>query len=151
MASALVDAAGGRAVIVDGEMTYILESHDQVPKDGRGMNIRMYLQGGGEIEEKDDVGEHPFNELFKSLVESEAGHSAFRWFLFCMDGTLPVDLRQDLAKEVEKNILANPKIKEFILGRLLETPLPPAANFEDLPETGHVGEIIAAVKKKWRP
>jgi hypothetical protein len=152
-AVALVDALNGKAVVAGGDgKIYSLEAKDTGPKEqGRGFHIWMYLQPAMNALAEQDAGEYPFTDLHDSLKTSYAKREALDFFLICLSADFSLDLRTKAITLAEEH-LADPVAKAFVLERMLTVPFPKNGSLilEDLPPGGHIGELVRAIKEKWK-
>ena len=74
MATAEIMLSDGRAVIYDGPDTWTLQVGDDEPKDAKGLNLSMWLQGIGPGIER-DAGIFPYGELYDFMTEQQAIYS----------------------------------------------------------------------------
>ncbi len=156
-AIARIVACYGRAMILEPDGRTFLLAHDDLEpqawdsgsvEDPRAHLLRFLDSPDNTVDVLDDVGEYPYARLHKSLKYSyDLGV-----LMNCFSPIHSLGERLEFARISEEKIANDLEFGEFALEVLLiGAPLPEIAVLDGLPETGHVADIVAAVKKKWRP
>ncbi len=150
MATAQVDRPNGKAVIHDGENTYLLEYDQSQPMDGSHTHIGMYLQMGINTITQEDAGEYPYEKLHEILRNSQDEHSALNDVLSCFDRVYcnNEELRLEIFTQAEER-LAVPAVFDLIIKRVKEVPFPKSFTLEGVPTEGKLGEIVQTIKETW--
>ncbi|MEK7102793.1 MAG: hypothetical protein AAB870_00415 [Patescibacteria group bacterium] len=97
-----------------------------------------------------EVGEHPFPNVYEHLRFEKTKKDALNGFLAVYDPVLSTDTKQLAVKVTEKK-LKDLQIYEYIKSRVLSTEMPKELVVPSELPSGKVGELITMMVEKWRP
>jgi hypothetical protein len=148
MARAKIDPMSGRAYIEDGDQEWRLDFDAKGPVDATGLHLGMYFPVRSRVERRNNDGPYPYTALHAELRLEQAKHTAFLSFIQCVDFVLSLETRQAVMAELEKE-LENEAIRKFVTDVVMEVEPNERAQINDLPDTGHLGELKRELKQKW--
>lgn len=168
---ATADLQAGRAVIVEevlieGEIDpaqtkswYLSEQTetDGVPHDATSLHWGMFFPEQDRLVTKEIHEEFPFPLLQAELKRYAAKEALSLSFLYTVDPTLALNLRQALIQELELDLVADTELTDFLIELLTKADekglcsitLKKEARVNDLPNEGEFGRIKQALLEKY--